>query len=297
MRIGAHVHIGDGLVQAVGYALETGSETIQVFAKTPRRWVAPRRDPEEAAAFRAECAARGLGPVFTHAGYLINLGAEDPELWRKSWVALGDELERAAQIGAAGVVVHLGRRFAEDDATSLERVTETVVRAADAAGSDIPPVLLENSAGAGRQFGVTAEEMAAALGAVREAGVPAAICFDTCHAFAAGIDVTCAQGWTALLDRLDALAGPGAVVLVHANDCKGEFGSHLDRHAWIGDGFIGELGFGAMLAEPRLAAAAAIIEMPGEAPEKDAVNVSRLKRLRAAGAASCAPVPGRAGSC
>ena len=81
---------------------------------------------------------------------------------------------------------------------------------------------------------------------------------------------------------------------MHANDCKGEFGSHRDRHEWIGDGFVGESGFAAMFAHPSLAYATAVVEMPGEPPHKDEENVSRLKRLRAGVAASGGPAPERA---
>lgn len=294
MRIGAHVPVGDGLAATVEYALTTGCEAIQIFAKSPRQWRNPPRDPDEAAAFRAECAARGIAPVFTHASYLINLGADDPVQWARSIEALADEIARAALLGAAGVVCHLGRRYADDEDACVARVVETAERAFALAGDERVPLVLENSAGAGRQFGVSADELARALAGVRGAGLPAALCFDTCHGLAAGIDVTGPDGWDGLLTRLDSLCGPGAVVLVHANDCKGALGSHLDRHEWIGDGCVGEAGFAAMLAEPRLRGAAAIVEMPGEAPVKDAENVSRLKRLRDAAAAGAARDPGRA---
>ena len=295
MRIGAHVPVADGLLTTVEYAVETGCETIQIFSKSPRQWKNPPRDPDEAAAFRVACAAREIAPVFTHASYLINLGADDPDQWFKSITVLGDELVRAALLGAAGVVCHLGRRFAFDDEDAcIARVVETARRAFDLAGDDAPPLVLENSAGAGRQFGVTPDELALVLNAVRDAGVPAALCFDTCHGLAAGIDVTGPAGWDVLLDRLDELCGPPPVVLVHANDCKGGLGSRKDRHEWIGDGCVGESGFAAIFAQARLAGAAAVVEMPGKMPVKDSENVSRLKRLRAASAPPGGPVPERA---
>jgi deoxyribonuclease-4 len=295
VRIGAHVPVADGLLATVEYAVETGCEAIQLFAKSPRQWKSRPLDPEEAAAFRAACVVREVAPVFTHASYLINLGADDPDQWVKSITALGDELVRGGVLGAVGVVCHLGRRFAEDDDDAcIARVVETARRAFDIAGDDAPALVLENSAGAGRQFGVTPDELAITLNAVREAGLPAALCFDTCHGLAAGIDVTGPAGWDVLLDRLDELCGPSSVVLIHANDCMGDLGSHKDRHEWIGDGCVGEGGFAAMFAQVRLAGAAAVAEMPGEMPVKDSENVSRLKRLRAAAAAADGPAPGPA---
>jgi deoxyribonuclease-4 len=286
MRIGAHVPMDGGLLAALEYAQETGCETFQVFAKSPRRWAAPRRDPDEVAAFREALARSGLGPVVTHASYLINLGAAEPIQWEKSCAGLADEMSRAYELGAAGVVVHLGTRFCDEDGECTARVAETVARAAEIASGPVAPVLLENAAGAGRQYGVTAREMADALLAVRATGVEAGLCVDTCHAFAAGIDLRGPEGWDRLLGYLDARCGVGSVVVVHANDCKGEFGSHKDRHEWIGDGFVGETGFAAMVAHASLASAAAIVEMPGDPPAKDIENVLRLKRLRD-GAGAC----------
>jgi deoxyribonuclease-4 len=291
IRIGAQVPMAGGLLCALDYAESTGCETMQIFAKSPRRWVGPPTDPKMAADFRAACESSGMGPVFTHASYLINMGAESEELWERSIAALADELTRAAEIGAAGVVVHLGRRFSDDDEACIVRVTGCAARAAAIAGDQCAPLLLENSAGAGRQFGVSVEEMSAALVSVREAGVDAALCFDTCHGFAGGVDVRGEPGWTAMFERLTALAGLDPIRLIHANDCKGDLGSHKDRHEWIGDGHIGMGGFAVMLRQAALARASVVVEMPGEAPHKDEENIRRLKSLRDGGAGSVARGP------
>jgi len=187
--IGAHVPMAGGLMCAYDYARETGCEAIQIFTKSPRRWMGPSLDPDTAAAFRSAWSELGIGPVFTHASYLINLGAESDVQWQQSTLALADELVRGGQVGAAGVVVHLGRRFSDDEGRSIDRVVRCVATASAMAGARGARVLLENSAGAGHQFGVTIAEMGTTLAAVRAAGVDAALCFDTCHGFAAGIDV------------------------------------------------------------------------------------------------------------
>jgi deoxyribonuclease-4 len=290
MRIGAHVPMAGGLLAALDYAVSTGCEAAQIFSKSPRRWMAPPLDEEVCVAFRSGCESADMRPVFCHASYLINLGAEDPLLWERSIAALSDELVRGRQVGAAGVVLHLGRRYSDDEGECLARVSEAAARAADIPG-DVPPLLLENSAGAGRQFGVSVDEMVAAVAAVRAAGVETGMCLDTCHALAAGIDVRTPQVWARLLDAVERGTGAGTIALVHANDCKGDFGSHRDRHEWIGDGCVGEAGFHAMFEQAALAGAAAVVEMPGETPQKDEVNVRRLKAIRDDVAASSGPNP------
>jgi deoxyribonuclease IV len=294
IRIGAQVPMAGGALCALEYALGTGCETMQIFAKSPRRWAGPPLDSAAAETFREACAQARMGPVFSHAGYLINMGSDDAFLWERSSAALADELVRGAELGVSGVVVHLGRRFSDDDEECVDRVARCVLHAREMAGESAARLLLENSAGAGRQFGVDAAQMSGALNAVRAAGVEAALCLDTCHAFAAGIDLRTAGAWSRVIGDLSAACGPGAVALVHANDCKGELGSHKDRHEWIGQGQLGSAAFGALFREPRLEAACVVVEMPGDGPDKDTQNVSRLKALRDDGAANGAPTPAHA---
>ena len=280
MRIGAHIPVAGGLLEGLRHARESECETVQLFPKNPRRWDAPRREPREEDAFRAQCAAAGIAPVFSHASYLINPGTRDEDLWSRSCRALADEIARAERIGATGLVLHLGTRASEDDDGCVRRVVETVRRGFDMASPSSTTLVIENSAGAGSQFGVRIEEVTACLGALRAEGIPSAICIDTCHAFAAGVDLRTADGWSSLTSALEASCGAGSLVLVHANDSKGALGSRLDRHAWIGEGAISESGFAAMFADTRLSHAAAIVEMPGDPMVKDKENVSRLRRLR-----------------
>ena len=151
--------------------------------------------------------------------------------------------------------------------------------------------MFEDTAGAVTTFGTTVAELAAILHELEAMGRPAAeagICIDTCHAWAAGYDLSCAAGWDELLGEVDALCAPkdaqagglARLMWLHANDCKFARGSRKDRHEWIGRGCIGLAGFAEMMRRPELAHANVVVEMPGEVPEKDAVNVALLKRLR-----------------
>ena len=107
-----------------------------------------------------------------------------------------------------------------------------------------------------------------------------AVCLDTCHAFAYGLPVDSADGWREVVDGIGACCGVDRLGLIHANDCLFERGSRRDRHAWIGDGFIGQDGFSAMVCVPELATICAITEMPGDVPTKDLENLRRLTVLR-----------------
>lgn len=283
MLIGAHVSVAGGLVGAMEYALGVGCECMQFFAKSPRQWRGSTVDEDAARKFVEARQQSGFGPVFTHTAYLINLSTSDDVLRAKSVAALADELERAAVLGADGVVTHIGNDRDGDPGAAAERVGEALVEAFAIAdrGRGSTRLLLENSAGAGSIFGATFEQIGDCIARSGLASGRLGICLDTCHGFAHGMALDSESGWAEALEAIDACCGIERLGLVHANDCMFERGSRKDRHAWIGDGFIGEAGFLAMMCMPALKDTPLVTEMPGEVPEKDAVNNERLKSLRA----------------
>ncbi|MGB4593189.1 MAG: deoxyribonuclease IV [Coriobacteriia bacterium] len=282
MLIGAHIGVSGGYPEALEYSVSVGCEAVQVFAKSPRQWQAPSTSEDVAALFRSTRTSLGIAYVCTHTAYLINLGSDDDAIWERSWRALADELRRAALLGADATVTHIGTNRSGDVDRAADRVAKAVSHALKDA--DVPvTLLLENTAGAGTTFGATSWEIGAVLARSDDVhGDRVGVCLDTCHAHAAGYDLSVPGAWGALLDEFDLHCGPGRIQLVHANDCAYPPGTHKDRHAWIGDGTIGEEGFAGMFLEPRLAGGVAIIEMPGEVPVKDEENVRRLKALREA---------------
>lgn len=274
-----------GYTEAIDYARSVGAETIQVFAKSPRQWKAKAIDRAAAEAFVAYRDEVGFGPVFTHTAYLINLATDDEELRAKSVAALADELVRGAALGAAGVVTHLGNDPAGDTDAAAARVGDSIRSAYGISGVDVR-LLLENTAGAGRTFGSNCAELSACLDAADMDAAQLGVCIDTCHLFAFGAALDTAEGWDDLVRDIDVCMGLDRLGLIHANDCMFERGSKRDRHAWIGDGYIGRKGFSAMVCQPRLREVPVVTEMPGEVPVKDQENISRLKAMRDACAGS-----------
>jgi deoxyribonuclease-4 len=288
MLIGAHVSVAGGYDKALEYAQSVGCDCIQIFAKSPRQWKGPAVDAEKAAEFVRLRHQAGFGPVFTHTAYLINLATPDQALREKSITALADELRRGDLLRAAGVVTHIGNDPDADPKAAARRVGESVARAFELAGGGdcATRLLLENTAGAGRTFGSSFEELGMCVDASALPPERLGVCLDTCHAFAYGMPLDTEVGWRAVVEGIGSCCGVGRLGLVHANDCMFERGSRRDRHAWIGDGFIGTDGFRAMLCTPELAEVCACAEMPGDPPEKDSINIGRLKSLREECAAS-----------
>lgn len=278
--VGGHVPVAGGLAaKGLEYAARIGAETVQVFVANPRGWATPPGDPRQDAAFRDRSAELGL-PSYVHAPYLINFGSHSEATAERSVDSLRHSLRRARAIGALGVVVHTGSATGgRTRETALAQVRELVRPLLDElTREDDPWLLLEPTAGQGASLC----SLAADLGPYMEAldrHPRLGVCLDTCHAFAAGHDMAAPGGMTRLLDEVVAVAGPGRLRLVHANDSEGRCGSHRDRHANIGAGCIGEAPFRALLRHPASESVPLVIETPG-GPEGHGADVKRLKGLR-----------------
>ena len=235
-----------------------GTTAVQLFAKSPRSWRLRRPRPGEIEAFRD---ARAIGRVeraVIHASYLVNLGASG-EARAKSIFSLADDLQKAALLGVEYVVVHPG-------SGELERVREAALEALALAPRG-PRLLLENVAGGGRKVGRSFEELARLI-----EGTELGVCFDTCHAFAAGYPLH--SDPAGVLDELDRVVGLERVPVIHLNDSAGALGSGVDRHVNLGEGAIGE-GLARLVRDPRLDGKALIMETPAA---YDEANLATLRR-------------------
>lgn len=279
--VGTHAPTSGGLAKAaLPYLDVTGSEVVQVYVSNSRGWALPAGDPVQDAAFRVGCEERGVS-VFVHASLLVNLGSPTPETVRRSTETLAHALRRGAAIGAEGVVFHAGSSVDEGHAdAALRQVRESLLPLLDTAeASEGPRLLVEPSAGGGRSLASRVEHLGPYLDAV-DRHPWLGVCFDTCHAWAAGHDLAVEGGMTETLDVLLTTVGPDRLRLVHANDSKDLRGSTRDRHESIGKGSIGEPAFAELMRHPGTAGVPVVVETPSEKHVGHLADVSTLKRLR-----------------
>ncbi|WP_406042576.1 deoxyribonuclease IV [Micromonospora sp. NBC_00898] len=278
--IGSHTPTSGGLAKAaLPYVDAAGSGVVQVYVSNSRGWALPAGDPAQDALFRDGCAERGV-PVYIHASLLVNLGSPTPATVEKSAQTLAHALRRGAAIGARGVVFHAGSAVDAGHAeAAMRQVREVLLPLLDeTAASGGPLLLVEPSAGGGRSLAARVEQLGPYLDAVdRHPGL--GVCFDTCHAWAAGHDLAAEGGMTETLDTLVATVGPGRLKLVHANDSKDLVGSTRDRHENIGKGTIGEPAFAELMRHPATAGIPIVVETPTEKHEGHAADIATLKRL------------------
>ena len=206
--IGAHVSVAGGLRNAVADAREAGCEAFQVWVSSARAWKPPALDPAVDRRFRELVAEAGLGPVFVHAAYLVNLASISPATFDSSVAAVAATLDKAAAIGAAGVVVHAGSHLGAGRQAGIARTRQGVLPLLERLDHrpDGPDLLFELTAGTRNAIASRFEEMAELVEAL--GGHPKLrVCFDTCHAHAAGYDLADPVAAAAALDELAKLLG------------------------------------------------------------------------------------------
>lgn len=275
IKCGVHVSIAGSIDQAVDRARERSCDTFQIFTRNPRGWKFKRLLPDEATQFREKLKKSAMAPAVSHMPYLPNLSCPKKGIYRKSVRALTVELERCDMLGIPYLVTHLGSHLGKGRKIGLERLTEAIDTGfASSKGNTM--LLLENTAGTKNSMGSSFEDIQEILDHVTEKS-RVAVCFDTCHAFAAGYDLRDPESVEKTVAELKRAVGLGLLKVVHANDSKGALGSGRDRHEHIGMGYIGEQGFRAILHNDTFRRLPLILETP---IDKRATDVSNLRKIR-----------------
>jgi deoxyribonuclease-4 len=298
VRIGIHTSIAGGFAGSLESASKLGCNALQIFSASPRMWprVGARIAEIDAAEFRAKRAELGLGPLFIHANYLINLATSDPVMRVRSIQAYHDEIVRGVTLGADYLVAHPGSYAGKTLAQAIRDVAMALRQAARGVRlcqkfGDLRDcrlrLLLENTSGMGMAIGSRFEELKAIMDAAPE--LPLGICLDTAHAFHAGYEIHTEAGLAQTIAALDRTVGLGRVAVLHVNDSKTPFASRVDRHEHIGRGHFGKgksglEAFRRILNHPSLSAnsstgrpgRAFLLETPIDTPGDDRRNVRRL---------------------
>lgn len=300
--LGSHLSISGGIYKAVEASSPLQCDCLQVFTKNQRQWKVKPLIADEIDRFRAAIEERGWkdepSRVVSHNSYLVNMASPDPEGWEKSVSLQREELERCEVLGIPACVAHPGahlegKRKPGDpnilhqpptpaEEKGLARIVEALDRLEEETRGYRVRTALENTVGSGTNLGYDPGQLAWIRDRVK---VPERVgfCFDTCHAVAAGHDMSTDEKALEVLERLDSTIGLGQVLAVHLNDSIGAVGSRKDRHAHIGDGTCGEACFRAVLRVAAWRDIPMVLETEKEeGPDGrtwDEINLDRLRCL------------------
>jgi deoxyribonuclease-4 len=253
--------VAGGLPRAVERAVVHGCDALQIFAKNASQWrgrVLPREEIRE---FRLRVKTAGIGPVVSHASYLINLATANAGLRRQSIEAMGDEMDRAEALGLLGVVLHPGCYTAGTESQGLQLIAESLLELLRERRRGRTMVLLEHTAGQGTALGASFEQLAtliALMGGHRRLGV----CLDTCHLLVSGYDLCSPEGYASTFEQFGRIVGFERLRAFHLNDSKKPLGSRVDRHEHIGEGCLGLEPFRRLLNDRRFRDLPMLLETP-----------------------------------
>lgn len=275
LTIGCHLSASEGFLAMGKTALSIGANTFQFFTRNPRGSKAKAIDPDDAAAFLALAQANGFGRLVAHAPYTINPCSKTERTREFARMTLADDLKRMEYLPGNYYNFHPGSHTEQGVEVGISQIAETLN--AILKPEQHTTVLLETMSGKGSEVGGRFEELREILDRVA-LNTQMGVCMDTCHISDAGYDI--AGDIDGVLTEFDRVIGLERLKAVHINDSMNPLGTHKDRHARIGEGYLGEAAFGRIINHPALRDLPFILETPNDLAGY-AREIGRLKELRA----------------
>jgi deoxyribonuclease IV len=257
MRFGCHVSIRGGFLEAAKLAHRIGARSYQYFPKNPRSLTLKTMDRGDAEACAAYCLANDILSI-AHTPYPTNLAMEEPLKREAVKQSLLNDLEIAEACGSVGVVVHFGTYKGTNTLQGYKNILQLLYEiTTEWKGKAL--LLIENQAGEGTMMGTTLEELVQIRSLSAEPH-KIGFCLDTCHLFASGGW----QGshWNELARKAEQLGYFEHLHAIHLNDSVYPSGSRKDRHANIGQGYIGAEAIAEVLHTPQLQKLPIVLETP-----------------------------------
>lgn len=263
--LGAHVSASGGVDNAPRNAHSIGANAFALFTKNQRQWVAPALTSAQIDAFRRACDEYGFRPeqILPHDSYLINLGHPEADGLAKSRESFFEEMARCEALGLDRLNFHPGshlRKISEQE--SLQLIADSINMALERTQG--VTAVIENTAGQGSNLGFDFEHLAYIIDRVEDKS-RVGVCIDTCHAFAAGYDLSSEEGCDEVFTAFEQTVGFEYLKGMHLNDAMKPLGSRVDRHSPLGEGQLGITPFKYIMQDSRFDGIPLILETPDEA--------------------------------
>lgn len=271
--------IAGGVQMAIERGRSISCTAMQIFVKNNMQWFARPLTRDEIRGFLNHAQRAELLSIFAHANYLINLAATNPQFHANSLRALSEELIRADQLELPFLVMHPGAHLGAGEEAGLKKIAKSIDRMLGKIPKVKTKIALETTAGQGSCLGERFEHLAYIIENVREPE-RLCVCLDTAHIFAAGYDIGSEKAVRKTFREFDRIVGLDRLAAIHLNDSKTPRGSHVDRHAHIGQGQIGLDAFRFIMRDRRFRKIPKVLETPkGKDLAEDVVNLTTLRDL------------------
>lgn len=277
MKLGVHVSISGSIDLSIDRARSLNLHTFQIFTRNPRGWKFSNLKEIDIDNFKRKVLLENILSVVCHMPYLPNLSSPRDDVYSISIKTLSSELDRCNQLGIDYVVTHIGSHLGSGLDAGLKRVINAC-NTALSNSSNNSMIILENTSGTKNNVGSKFEELKYIFDNINDKS-RIGFCFDTCHAFAAGYDLSSNESVISTFNEFDRIIGLKYLKIIHLNDSKGELGSGLDRHQHIGKGNIGNIGFRQLLKNNIIKKLPLILETPIDENYGDKENIKQIKLL------------------
>ncbi|KAL1740167.1 xylose isomerase-like protein, partial [Schizophyllum fasciatum] len=279
-KIGAHVSTAGGVEHAIENALAIGANAFALFVKSQRKWESADLRDTSISLFAERLREHGYSPdhILPHGSYLVNLGNPDAEKRAKSYDCFVDDLKRCEQLGLTLYNFHPGSTVGQASVEeSIALIAECLNRAHQETKSIV--TVIENMAGAGNVIGGDFSHLAGIISQVGNKD-RVGVCFDTCHGYSAGYNISTKEGWNAVMSDFEQQVGLRYLRALHLNDSKTPHNSKKDRHDNIGQGTLGLPAFHHIVTDPRTQNIPLILETPnGDHSDVWRIEVDALYQL------------------
>lgn len=259
LNIGCHLSASNGFLEMGKEALEINGNTFQFFSRNPRGSKAKEIDPEDVEAFLALAKENKFASVLAHAPYTLNACSAKEQTREFTIATMADDLNRMEYLPNNMYNFHPGSHVGQGAEIGIEQITSMLNTILNPDQTTI--VLLETMAGKGTEIGRNFEELKRILDGV-ELKEKMGVCLDTCHIFDGGYDIV--NDLDGVIDEFDKVIGLEKLHAIHLNDSMNQMGSHKDRHAKIGEGYIGLEALVRVINHPKLRNLPFFLETPND---------------------------------
>lgn len=259
INIGCHLSISKGYEQMGKDALSIGANTLAFFTRNPRGGKAKDIDQGDVDAFLAIAKEHQFAKLVAHAPYTLNPASKDEKTRQFALMAMTEDLQRMEFTPGNYYNFHPGSHVGQGAEKGIQLISDLLNQVLKP--EQTTTVLLETMAGKGTEIGKTFEEIAQIIDKVHLKD-KLGVCLDTCHVSDGGYDII--GNLEGVLDQFDQIIGLEYLKALHINDSKNPPGSHKDRHACIGEGYLGLDTIINVVTNPRLSGLPCILETPQE---------------------------------
>lgn len=240
-------------------AISIGANTFQFFTRNPRGGNAKPINEKDVEKFLITAKDTDITPILAHAPYTLNACSADPKLRDFAKRTMIDDLLRLEYTPGNMYNFHPGCHLKQGTDIGVTYIVEMLNNILKP--EQTTTVLLETMAGKGSEVGRTFQELKQILESV-ELSNQMGICMDTCHIWDGGYDI--ANNLDEILDKFDNIIGLDRLKAIHLNDSQNPLGAHKDRHAKLGEGYIGIETFKKIVTHPVLSKLPFYLETPND---------------------------------